>query len=340
MLELADFEPEDLATLEDVEQRWSAALGGLPVLVMESVAQARAALLASAELSPGEPVALPANASRPLVEAIKQASAKPYFVNLDADLTLHVASPSVQLTWGHSLAGVTLPVNFDGSVWLDCADTLPSPVMPLAEVSLYGLHLSGDERSTGALLVFRKAELVERAEAQLSRRNVDATRALAQFRRWEGVVGRQQMALSQVQTGLKEAAGLSLLSAMPGGLAQGVLVRIPDDIDVATFYAYVKAENTPVQWLPEVRPLHYAAAATGKTTAAHLARYLLVPVGPDYSEEEIAQAILGIAKAADYLGVRWHTDPAWAAEYAQMMVDWYGADHDAYRPIFEMATTN
>ncbi len=340
MLELADFEPEGLATLEDVEQRWSAALGGLPVLVMESVAQARAALLASAELSPGEPVALPANASRPLVEAIKQAGAQPYFVNLDADLTLHVASPAVQLAWGHSLAGVTLPVNFGGPVWLDCADTLPGPVTPSAEVSLYGLHLAVDERSVGALLVFRKAELAERIAAQLNRRNVDATRALAQFRWWESVVGRQQMVLNQVQTGLKEAAGLSLLSAMPGGLAHGVLVHIPDDIDVATFYAYVKAENTPVCWLPEVRPLHYAAAATGQTTAAHLARYLLVPVGPDYSEEEIAQAILGIVKAADYLGVRWYTDPAWAAEYARMMVEWYGTDHDAYRPIFEMANAN
>ncbi|MEM7345650.1 MAG: hypothetical protein AAF485_15515 [Chloroflexota bacterium] len=337
MLALADFESEGLATLEDVEQRWSAALGGLPVLIVESVAQARAALLASAELSPGEPVAVPANASRPLVEAIKRARVKPYFVNLDVDLTLHVASPSVQLAWGHSLVGLTPLVNFDGPVWHDCADTLPSPAMPLAEVSLYGLHLALDEQSAGALLVFRKAELAKRVSTQLSRRNVDANRALAQFRWWESVVGRQQMALNQVKAGLKEAAGLSILSAMPGGLAHGVLVRIPDDIDVATFYAYVKAENTPVQWLPEVRPLHYAAAATGQTTAANLARYLLVPVGPDYSEEEIDQAILGIAKAADFLGVRWYTDPAWAVKYAQMMVEWYGTDHDAYRPIFEMS---
>jgi hypothetical protein len=131
-------------------------------------------LLASAEISPGELVALPANASRPLVEAIKQAKAQPYFVNLDADLTLHVASPAVQLAWGHSLAGVTLPVNFGGPVWLDCADTLPGPVTPSAEVSLYGLHLTVDERSAGALLVFRKAELAERG---LSERTIVVERA-------------------------------------------------------------------------------------------------------------------------------------------------------------------
>lgn len=338
MLGLADFEPDAPAGLEDVEQQWSAALGGRPALVVDSVAQGRGTLLATANLSPGEPVALPANASRPLVEAIKQAGARPHFVNLDADLTLHVASPVVGLTWGQSVTGMTPRVNFGGGpVWLDCAETLPGPDGPEAEVALYGLQLAADERSAGALLVFQKAELAKRVAARLNRRKLDAARALAQFRRWEGLVVRQQMALNQVRAGLEAAAGLPLLPATPGGLAHGVAVRIPDEIDVATFYTYVKAENTPVCWLPEVRPLHYAAVATGQTTAAHLARYLLVPVGPDYSEEEIAQAILGIVKAADYLGVRWYTDPAWAAEYARMMVEWYGPAHDAYRPIFETA---
>ncbi len=341
MLGLADFEPDALARLEEVEQRWSAALGGRPVLVVESVAQARAALLAIAKLSPGEPVALPANASRPLVEAIKQAGARPYFVNLDADLTLHVASPAVGLTWGQSVAGMGPRVNFDGGpVWLDCAETLPGPDGPDAEVALYGLQLAADERSAGALLVFQKAELAERVAAQLNRRTLAVARALAQYRRWGGLGVRPQKALNQVGAGLEAAARLPPLAGTPGGLAHGVAVRIPEEIDVATFYSYVKAENTPVCWLPAVRPLHYAAAATGQTTAAHLARYLLVPVGPNYSEEEIAQAILGIVKAADYLGVRWYTDPAWAAEYARLMIEWYGPAHDAYRPIFEVADAN
>lgn len=311
------------------------------MLLVESVAQARVALLAAAMLSPGDLVALPANASRPLVEVVKRAGAQPHFVNLDADLTLHIATPTVRLVWGQSVAGIALAVNFeDGPIWLDCAETLPGTSLPEVEVILYGLHLAAAEQSAGAVLVFRDVELAQRVAAQLGQRDVEAAGALAQFRRWEKLVRGQQTVLNQVRAGLEAAAGLPLLAVTPGGLPHGVAVCIPDEIDTATFYTYVKAENTPVCWLPEVRPLHYAAAASCQTTAAHLARYLLVPVGPDYSEEEIAQAILGIVKAADYLGVRWYTDPDWAAEYARMMVEWYGPAHDAYRPIFEMANAN
>jgi hypothetical protein len=63
----------------------------------------------------------------------------------------------------------------------------------------------------------------------------------------------------------------------------------------------------------------------------------LVPVGPAYTAEEVSHAILGIAKTADYLGVRWVTDPARAHWYANLMVEWYGRDHDGYRPHFAVA---
>jgi hypothetical protein len=50
-----------------------------------------------------------------------------------------------------------------------------------------------------------------------------------------------------------------------------------------------------------VRPLHYAALRTPDTTSAQqLARWLLVPVGPAYTAEEVSHAILGIAKTVDY----------------------------------------
>jgi len=95
-----------------------------------------------------------------------------------------------------------------------------------------------------------------------------------------------------------------------------------------------------VHWLPELCPIHYAAARQGPDyldTARRLARWLLIPVGPDDSPAEIAHAVLGVVKAADYLGVRWRCDPVRAAAYARLMNEWYGPDHDAYRPIFSTA---
>jgi hypothetical protein len=74
----------------------------------------------------------------------------------------------------------------------------------------------------------------------------------------------------------------------------------------------------------------------GAATAANLARWLLVPVGPDYTDAEIGHAVLGVVKASEYLGVRWRTDPARAAAYAALLTERYGPDHDAYRPVFEV----
>ncbi|PDV97947.1 hypothetical protein [Candidatus Chloroploca asiatica] len=169
----------------------------------------------------------------------------------------------------------------------------------------------------------------------------DAALALAQLRRLAGSDGlavRQGAALATVRQGLEEAAGLPLLAANPVVLAHHIAVRIPAPCDAATFYAYVLGEQTPVRWLPALRPLHYAAiradgVPNGSATADCLARVLLVPVGPDDTAEELKHAVLGITKAADYLGVRWTTDPARAAWYAELMTAWYGLDHDAFRPL-------
>ena len=334
------FTPADMA---QASRLWSKAVGGKPVVLARSVNHARRALLAAAGVPPGATIALPANATRSLVEAVKRHGARPRFVNLDTNLAMHVAAPDVALTWGQPVAGLPQGVSSStGPIWLDYADTLPRPDPAEADVALYGLHLSANPAESGALLVFRDAVLAQKVEAQLGPLNQPSpARALAQYRRFEPLVATQQTALAESWRGLQEAAGLSLFPLVKqSALPHGIAVRIPDEMDVATYYAYAKAENTPVQWLPEVRPLHYAAAASCQSTAAHLARWLLVPIGPNYSAEEIAHAILGIVKAADYLGVRWIIDPAWAAEYAALMVEWYGTDHDAYRPIFEMANAN
>ncbi|NJL34731.1 MAG: hypothetical protein HC893_13860 [Chloroflexaceae bacterium] len=220
---------------------------------------------------------------------------------------------------------------------------LPQALLPEAQVTLYGLHLSPDEREAGALLVCADLSLAHRIIAHITPDDQpDPVRALAQCVRLlgaDGIAARQQERLHQVWVGLHKAAGLPLLPLPTvGALPHGVAVGIPESCEVSTFYAYVQGEQTPVCWLPEVRPLHYAALRTPDTTSAQqLARWLLVPVGPAYTAEEVSHAILGIAKTADYLGVRWLTDPARAHWYADLMIEWYGRDHDGYRPHFGVA---
>jgi nitrile hydratase len=113
-------------------------------------------------------------------------------------------------------------------------------------------------------------------------------------------------------------------------------VQIPDEGSPSTFWTYASSENTPVQWLPQLRPVHYAAIASHLTTARHLERWLMVPVSPDNDAEANKQTVLGIVKAAEYMGLRWRTDPAQAAHYAALLNARYGSDHDAYRPAFSI----
>lgn len=342
-----DLPPADLAT---AQAAWSAALGGAPVLLVRNVELARALLLTAAGVAPGEPVGLPANATRALTEAVKRHGARPRFLGLDASLALcngPAALDGARAVWAQPVGGLPAPEALPGAaLWVDCADTLPlpGPLAPAASALLWGLHLSPHAAEAGALLAFADADLAAAAQARLLPADTpDPALALAQLARLAGAAGlaeRQQAALAEVWRGLHQAAGLPLLPLPEAGaLAQHVAVRIPDECDVATFYAYVRGEHTPVRWLPEARPLHYAAlrrngAPDPAAAAAHLARWLLVPVGPDYTSEEISHAILGIAKASDYLGVRWYANPERAAWYGALMEEWYGPDHDAYRPLF------
>jgi hypothetical protein len=352
---------------------WSAALGGRRVLLVRSVDRARALLLQAAGVRPGEPVGVPANATQSLVEALKRHGARPRFLDLDADLIAR-ASPDrlagVRIAWAQPVGGLAPAADLPGpALWVDHADSLPAPTdghvrpaeqarsagrspgVPTADarVTLWGLHLSPDPSDAGALLAFgdgREQPDLHAAVAALLRSDdlPSPARALAQCRRFVGTGGRPGLAhrqgdrLEETRRGLQEAAGLPLLPADGGSaLAQHVAVRIPDESDATTFYAYVCGENTPVRWLPLVRPLHHAAlGAAGAATAANLARWLLVPVGPDYADAEIGHAVLGVVKASEYLGVRWRTDPARALAYAALLTERYGPDHDAYRPVFEV----
>ncbi len=325
-------------TLESAEQSWSQRLGGAMVLLARDAYRARRLLHQAAGIQPGEWVGIPANASHDLAESVKHHKAAPRFLDFDANLRL--ATPGTRYTWTQVLRGLWQPQN---AAWLDCADTLPMPgAAERSAVTLYGLHLADADDRSGALLTFNDEALY--AAVKALRQPADcpnAAQALAQCERLPELAERQSANLAEARRGLREAAGLATHEPNDLALATAVAVQIPLECDVATFYAYVEQENTPVRWLPQIQPLHYAAlradgAPDHRGTAANLARWLYVPVGPDYTFEEIKHGVLGIVKAAEYLGVRWRNNPVHAAEYADLMDQTYGAGHDAYRPLFAL----
>jgi len=301
----------------------------------------------------GGAVGLPATATRPLVEDVKRCGARPQFCDLDDALTLERPGANVAVIWSQSLAGlpigVALTTGDDGPrVWrvLENPDTVPGPIHTVpgpirapVDIELHALHLNANPETSGAILIVHDSELACRLRAALSEVEAqpDPLACQAQLWRLADLARRQSERVAELRRGLTGAAGLALLADSPSMLPGGVAVQIPPEADPATFFAYVKAENTPVAWLPELRPLHYAAVRQGAgllETGRRLARWLMIPVGPDDTPEEIGHAVLGVVKAADYLGVRWRLDPERAAAYARLMDEWYGLDHDAYRPVF------
>ncbi|MCY4091816.1 MAG: hypothetical protein OXF62_13430 [Caldilineaceae bacterium] len=325
-------------TLEAAEAAWSERLGGARVVLVRDAYRARRLMHQAAGIQPGEWVGVPANASHDLAESVKHHKALLRFLDFDAQLRL--AHSTTRFIWTQVVGGLWQPQH---ALWLDCSDTLPTPgAAERPAVTLYGLHLPDADDRPGALLVFSDETLY--AEVRALRQPADcpnAAQALAQCERLPELAEKQGANLAEVRRGLREAAGLVTYEPNRLALATGVAVQIPLESDIATFFAYVEQENTPVRWLPQIQPLHYAAlgadgAADHRGTATNLARWLSVPVGPEYTLEEIKHGVLGIVKAAEYLGVRWRTNPAYAAEYASLMDRTYGAGHDAYRPLFAL----
>jgi hypothetical protein len=90
----------------------------------------------------------------------------------------------------------------------------------------------------------------------------------------------------------------------------------------------------------QVRPIHYAALPLAMPSAAHLERWLIAPVSAHNHIADNKQTVLGIVKTAEFLGVRWRTDPARAERYASLLEEMYGPDHDAFQPAFPTAATS
>jgi len=349
----ADAELAD-ATLDDVDAAWTDYLGWPgPLLVVANPDRARRLLMEACGIRPGEPVGVPVNTRRFLSEAVKRAGGKPRFVELDADLGFAPETPGLdetRLVWAQPVGGMAPPEPPPGAaMFVDHGLTLPAPLAgPAARLpgaaTLWGLHLDEETEESGALIAFGDAALADRFAALLTEEDQpDPRRALAQARRLGGENGpaaRQLAIEGQVRLGLEAGAGLPMAPRADGALAYGVPVRIPDEADVATFISYVRNELVDLAWLPEVQPMFYVAfqatrnPALTRRSAEHLGRWVISPLGPDFVEDEVTHAVLGVLKAAEYTGVRWYTNPGRARWYGELMVEWYGPDHDAYHPAF------
>jgi len=325
-------------------ERWAETLNA-PVLVVTNVVQARRLILEALNLR-GKTVAVDANASVDVVNAVKRHGAQIRFRMLEQAFGGDEARGfglGVDAAWVQTQAGAWIQPASSSAIPVvaDCSDSLPIANPSLsADVTLYGLHLSADETKAGALLVFSKRGegLRNAIGIRMSENDMPCCeKSVAQHERWfgnNGLAEKQLQVLREIRTGLCEAAGLPLNDDQQIFLPHGVAVRIPDECDVSTFVMYLRAENTPSKWAPEIRPLHYAAIASQRESAERLAHWMLIPASPFFTEKEIRGAVLGVVKTAEYLGVRWYTDTNRAVEYAALMNEMYGEGHDAYRPIF------
>jgi hypothetical protein len=323
------------------------------LLLVKQPDRARKLLMEAFGIQPGEPVAIPVNARRFLSEAVKRARGKPLFVELDADLEFIHETPGlepVRLAWAQPVGGMASPRPIPGkALFVDHGLTLPAPLTTTdadlgADVTLWNLHLGDD--GEGALIAFRDPDLAERMTALLGPDDApDAGRTLAQCVRLRGADGlaARQLAVEQaVRVGMEAGAGMPMAPRANGALAFGVPVRIPGEVDVATFISYVRNELVALDWLPELQPVFYVAnqvtqdQALTRQSAGNLARWIISPLGPDFVEDEVTHAVLGILKAAEYTGARWYTNPGRARWYSDLLIDWYGPAHDAYHPAFEI----
>lgn len=242
------------------------------------------------------------------------------------------------------------PAPAGATLFVDYGFTLPSPLVDGAAsltgaATLWGLHIPCEEH--GALIAFSDTALYNAAVEALTDDDAfgDFPRAVAQAERLAGPDGLATRLLAvdaATREGMETGAGLPMAPvggrcALPFGLA----VRVPDEADLATFISYVRNEHVDLDWLPEIQPMFYVAyqatadrARTLRSTE-HLARWIVAPLGPDFVDDEITHAVLGILKAAEYTGVRWRTDPERAQWYGDLMFEWYGPDHDAFRVQFD-----
>ncbi|TVR74098.1 MAG: hypothetical protein EA415_06485 [Sphaerobacteraceae bacterium] len=323
---------------------WSSALDGQPVLLASSVREARLMVAQGLDLDQRSVIQIPATITRDLAHTLDRTGACQRFA---AD------ERPVDLIWQEPIGGIdSAALASDTPSVLDFADTLPSPGSSwssdeTALVAIFGLHLSANPERSGALLLFDSSNqqsmtLYRRLQGLASESAVPdgAMSQLARLAGSGGLANRQQRVVTQVRDGIVEAAGLPAIEAHPMALPVGVGLQIPDIVEASIFATYVRGELTPFSLLSELRPPMYRYFRQPGTEAGAtldlqgFVQQGMIPCGPDFLDEEIVHAVLGVVKAAEYVGVRWWTDPQLAAQYAQRMTQMYGPEHDAYRPAF------
>lgn len=344
--------PVRATTLSEVQSAWAAYLGfSGPLLLLRSPDRARKLLMQAFGIAAGEPVGIPVNTRRYLSEAVKRSSGKPYFLELDADLGLvtdQAVRDGVRLIWAQPVGGMAVSVPATSpTLFVDHGLTLPAPLLEGGSglpgaATLFGLHLDADGQ--GALIAFTDPDLAERVEALLTPDDQpDLSLALAQCERLrgdDGLAARLLRVDREVRLGMEAGAGMPMALRAAGALPYGLPVHVPEEADIATFIAYVRNELVSLDWLPEVQPMFYVSyqvtsdMARTRRSAEHLARWVMSPLGPDFVDDEITHAVLGILKAAEYTGVRWYTDPGRARWYDELLFEWYGEGHDAYHSAF------
>lgn len=357
--------PGDTATEgtghEEALQAWRAYLGrDVPVMLTTSVDAARKLLMRAYGVEEGERVGVPANCRRSLSESVKKTNKNiPHFIELDPDLEFVADSPGAEelrLIWAQPVGGMAPPRALPGmTMFIDNGYTLPAP--PFAPnqglsgaATVWGLHLA-EGKENGALIAFSDHDLYRSAleifdpETDLR----DLGKALAQCHRLSGPDGLAARMINVYQAarfGMEIAAGVPMTPldgacSLPFGLA----VRIPDEADPTTFISYARNELVPLDWLPEIQPMFYVSYQLSQDrdlthqSANHLARWVVSPLGPDFLDEEVIHSVLIVVKAAEYTGVRWYTDPERATWYNDLMLEWYGPTHDAYRMAFSPTIT-
>lgn len=345
------------ATEAEALNAWSDYLGrGVPILLVSNIDRARKLLMSAFGVEEGELIGAPANARRALTESIKKNNKNfPLFIELDRDLEFALDTPGldeIRLAWAQPVGGMAPPAPLLGvTLFVDYSYTLPAPPFSEAQeltgaATVWNLHLSDDKSKSGALIAFNDRDLYWAAR-ELINPDEDLpnfARAVAQVKRLagpDGIAARQIEQFMAARLGMESAAGIPMM-ALDGmcSLPFGLAVRVPEEADLSTFISYGRNELVPVWWYSELQPIFYVSyqvtrdRAKTLRTAEHLSRWLISPLGPDFLEEEIVHAVLVMVKAAEYTGVRWYTDPERARWYNDLMLEWYGPTHDAYRMQF------
>ncbi|MEO1057563.1 MAG: hypothetical protein AAFY28_11675 [Actinomycetota bacterium] len=238
--------------------------------------------------APGATIAVGANASRSLVDALKSSGRRPLFVPLDA-WSAPIPGDEVGGVVVHAISGQAPPVHTSLPVVVDAGEN--------------GVRAIGCSQVDDAALIRVHDDIAE---------------------------------------GVRAAAGFDTLPGqrVDDAPVTGVVVRLPELADPTTFYAYAQGECTDVEWVALRQPLHPHArqdltTADLERSSRHLAHLFHLPIGDRFSVDEIDHAVLGVVKAAEYLGWRWWQDPDLVEQYSSFLDDKYGPDHDAYRPAFD-----